>query len=92
MALKFYLNKICKMDNIEMYSLKTVLGMKDSYSKFIEETGLDPDFPTLNFGNKQTPLVSTNANNLYTALGGDEEAIKNYNQGDMVGLTLNLSK
>jgi hypothetical protein len=80
------------MDNIEMYSLRTINSMKDSYNKFLEETGMDPDFPNLNFGNKQTPLVTTNANNLFTALDGDEEAIKNYNQGDMVGLTLNLSK
>lgn len=80
------------MDNIEMYSLSTVYNMKDAYSKFLEETGMDPDFPNLNFGNKTTSLVSTNSNNLFTALDGDEEAIRDYNQGDMAGLTLNLSK
>lgn len=75
-----------------MYSLATINSMKESYSKFVEETGIDPDFPSINFGNKTTSLVSTNANNLFTALDGDEEAIKNYNQGDMAGLSLNLSK
>lgn len=80
------------MDNIEQYSLNSVFSMKDAYSEFLEESGLDPDFPNLSFGNEGTSLVSSNANNLFTALGGDEDAVRDYNQGDMAGLSLNLSK
>lgn len=80
------------MDGIEQYSLPTVFKMQEAYTEFVKESGIDPDFPNLNFGDKGTSLVSSNSNNLFTALDGDEEAIRDYNQGDMAGLTLNLSK
>ena len=51
MDLKFYLNKIVKVDNVEGYTLKALLELKARYEKFIDKTsGFDPDFPTLDFG------------------------------------------
>ena len=51
MALKFYLNKYVKADNIENYTLGTLKTLQNEYLKFLEESdGVDPDYPTFNFG------------------------------------------
>ena len=61
MALKFYLNKFLKVDNIEHYSLSQLLGLKDAYQEFIDESeGHDPDFPMTTFGSKGTKVSGTN--------------------------------
>ena len=53
MDLKFYLNKFVKIDNIEGYTLGSLRTIEDNYSAFMEKTeGLDPDFPTIDFGGK----------------------------------------
>lgn len=53
MALKFYLNKFAKVDNIENYTLGTIKKLQEEYIKFIESCdGVDPDFPLFNFGSK----------------------------------------
>lgn len=53
MDLKLYLNKFLKVDNIEQYSMKSLLALKDSYNKFLEKSeGKDPDFPLMTFSDK----------------------------------------
>ena len=53
MDLKFYLNKFVKIDNIEGYTLGCLKTIEENYSAFMEKTeGLDPDFPTISFGDK----------------------------------------
>lgn len=53
MDLKFYLNKFVKIDNIEGYYLSALKTIEENYSAFMEKTeGLDPDFPTIDFGGK----------------------------------------
>ena len=53
MDLKFYLNKIIKIDNIENYTLNALDKIKDSYNEFLEKTeGKDPDYPGYTFGDK----------------------------------------
>lgn len=52
MGLKFYLNKILKIDNIEGYTLKTLNQLKSCYDEFIEKSeGIDPEYPGYVFGN-----------------------------------------
>jgi hypothetical protein len=54
MDLKFYLNKFVKIDNIEGYTLSSLRTIEENYSAFMEKTdGLDPDFPTIDFGGKK---------------------------------------
>lgn len=61
MELKFYLNKFLKIDNIEGYTLKSLLELKKCYDKFLNNSkGTDPDFPTLNFGNGGDTYTSKN--------------------------------
>jgi hypothetical protein len=51
MSLKFNLNKFCKVDNIEGYTLACLRELQKEYSKFLENAdGVDPDFPMFNFG------------------------------------------
>ena len=53
MDLKFYLNKFLKVDNIENYTLKTLIQLREVYEDFLQRSeGVDPDFPMLNFGQK----------------------------------------
>ena len=53
MALKFYLNKYAKTDNIENYTLGALKILQNEYTKFLEESGgIDPDFPSFSFGGK----------------------------------------
>lgn len=53
MDLKFYLNKLLKVDNIENYTLKDLNTLKKTYENFLERSdGHDPDFPTVGFGDK----------------------------------------
>ena len=51
MALKFYLNKFLKVDNIEQYSLSQLVELKDTYQSFLDDSeGYYPDFPMTTFG------------------------------------------
>ena len=54
MALKFYLNKFLKVDNIEQYSLTQLVELKNTYQEFID----DPDFPMTTFGDGKGKNVS----------------------------------
>lgn len=66
MALKFYLNKYAKVDNIENYSIGALKILRDEYLKFLEEAnGVDPDFPSFTFGGngngkKETKIKGVN--------------------------------
>lgn len=62
MALKFYLNKFAKVDNIENYTLSTVKELQKEYSSFLENCdGVDPDFPMFDFGGKGKKVNGKNA-------------------------------
>ena len=62
MDLKFFLNKFAKVDNIEGYTLKSILALKDRYEDYIESSdGQDPDFPLVNFGNNGKKVNGSNA-------------------------------
>lgn len=51
MDLKFNLNKFAKVDNIENYTFRNVLALKDAYDRFLDASeGKDPDFPLLELG------------------------------------------
>lgn len=51
MDLKFYLNKFLKVDHVEVYTLSSLLELRKRYEEFLENSkGIDPDFPSLNFG------------------------------------------
>lgn len=51
MDLKFYLNKFAKVDNIEGYTMGTILVLQKKYEEFLEgNDGTDPDFPMMTFG------------------------------------------
>ena len=59
MALKFYLNKFLKVDNIEQYSLTQLVELKNTYQEFIDDSeGYDPDFPMTTFGDGKGKNVS----------------------------------
>lgn len=74
MDLKFYLNKIIKVDNIENYSLTAIIELKKAYTKFLETTeGADPDFPMMNFLGNGKRIKGTN---IYDVFGDDEEAVE----------------
>lgn len=74
MDLKFYLNKILKTDGIENYQLSTLLMLKDSYDKFLEESdGFDPDFPNTSTGGKKKGSKVKGVNKW---AGVDEDDIK----------------
>ncbi len=61
MDLKFYLNKFIKVDNIEMYSMKSLMTLKKRYEEFLEKSkGQDPDFPMTNFGDSSNTLKASN--------------------------------
>ena len=71
MDLKLYLNKLLKVDNIEMYTLESLYELRDCYSKFVEKfNGKDPDFPLINFGD---PENTYNASNNITKLDLNKE-------------------
>lgn len=61
MDLKFYLNKFLKVDNIEKYTLKTLITLRSRYEDFLEQSeGNDPDFPAINFGSKGKKIKGKN--------------------------------
>lgn len=63
MELKFYLNKFCKVDNIENYTLNSLMTIREKYSEFLDSSeGYDPDFPMSNFGDgkKGKKVAGTN--------------------------------
>ena len=83
MALKFYLNKFLKVDNIEKYTLSQLLALKDSYTDFIEGSeGYDPDFPMTTFGEKGKKVGGTNIHTLEN--GGNIFAGQEENKSDQV--------
>lgn len=67
MELKFYLNKIIKVDNIENYTLETIHQLVSVYDKFLEKSeGMDPDFPMVNFGGEaKGQKIASGKNNIY---------------------------
>ena len=70
MDLKFYLNKIIKIDNIENYTLKSLDKIKNSYEEFLERTeGKDPDYPGYSFGDKKGTKLSV-GKNVYQLMEG----------------------
>ena len=82
MALKFYLNKFLKVDNIEEYSLPVLKELKEQYDNFLEESeGTDPDFPLMSFGNKGTKI---GGKNIYQLLD-ENESIEDFKR-DRLGL------
>lgn len=85
MALKFYLNKFLKVDNIENYTLDTLQKLKDYYDEFLEDSeGVDPDFPLMSFGNKGQKI---GGHNIYQALG-DGESLEDFKLNKMHGAGL----
>lgn len=61
MDLKFYLNKIIKVDNIENYSLNSLYTIKKCYQNFLEKSeGKDPDYPLMSFGDPKNTFKSEN--------------------------------
>lgn len=61
MDLKFYLNKILKVDNIENYTLKTLISLRTRYEEFLDKTeGVDPDFPMISYNSKGTKIRGKN--------------------------------
>lgn len=80
MDLKFYLNKIVKIDNIENYSLNSLYTLKKCYNEFLEKSeGRDPDYPMMSFGDSKNTFKSEN--NL-TQLDLREEAMDSNNVRD----------
>lgn len=77
MDLKFYLNKFAKVDNIENYTYRNLLMLKDTYEKFLEKSeGKDPDFPLLDFsGGKGKVIVSKKGRNNVYSMFEDENDI-----------------
>ena len=74
MDLKLYLNKFAKLNNIENYTLNTVIQMKEVYSKFLEEgEGKDPDFPLITFDGKKGKTISIGVNS-YKTRHDDQES------------------
>lgn len=80
MALKFYLNKFLKVDNVENYTLSQLITLKEAYNKFIEDSeGHDPDFPMSTFGDKGKKIGGTNIHtvgNSGNIFQGQEESIE----------------
>lgn len=73
MDLKFYLNKFLKVDNIENYTLKTLIKLRERYEEFLDKSeGSDPDFPLVDFGKKGKKVKGRNAFALM-----DEDDIEN---------------
>ena len=69
------------MDNIEEYSLGTVLALNKEYTNFLESTeGLDPDFPGMDFSGNGKKVSGTNAAIAKSRGGGKGmEEVKNNN-------------
>lgn len=63
MELKFYLNKFLKVDNIEYYTMKSIIELRECYERFLKKSeGSDPDFPMISFGDKNTDTYSSKNN------------------------------
>lgn len=88
MDLKFYLNKFAKLDNIEQYSFKTVLAMRDMYRNYLDESeGYDPDFPLSSFNSKGKKLNL--GRNVYSQFASEDDIPEDF--GGIMGdrITLN---
>ena len=73
MQLKFYLNKFLKVDNIENYTLKSLMELEKVYEDFKDTTeGLDPDFPNINFNSKGKKV--TVGENVYALMEANPDA------------------
>lgn len=65
MKIKFNLNKYCKLDNIENYSMDTIRTMQEVYEEYLKDTdGVDIDFPGFTF-NKSKDSVSKKSGEIY---------------------------
>lgn len=72
MELKFYLNKFLKVDNIEYYTLDTLIKLRKTYDVFLEGSeGIDPDFPGMSMGD-QSKGKKIKGTNFYSLFGGEE--------------------
>lgn len=50
MKLKLNLNKLCKLDNIEDYSMDTIHEMQKAYQDYLDESeGVDIEYPEFKF-------------------------------------------
>lgn len=84
MDLKFYLNKFLKVDNIENYTIKTLIKLRECYENFLEKSkGSDPDFPLINFGDKG---IKIKGKNLYSLLEEENTDDKNLNNISLIDL------
>lgn len=70
------------MDNIEGYSLGTVLALNKEYTNFLESTeGLDPDFPGMDFSGNGKKVSGTNASVAKSRGNKGMEGVNNDNNG-----------
>lgn len=82
MDLKFYLNKFAKVDNIENYTFRNLLVLKDSYERFLEKSeGKDPDFPLMDFGGKKGKVISKGSN-VYSVFGDEDNIPEDFTGTD----------
>lgn len=89
MELKFYLNKFAKVSSIENYCLKDLKKIQKQYEEFLERSeGVDPDFPTVSFGDSSKGKKIKGKNKVQA-----ESELENYgeNPQDSLGF-LNLTK
>ena len=75
MEIKFFLNKLVKIDNIEEYTLSALDELQKVYDKFLEKSeGVDPDYPLLKIGGKsEDNIIKTKKNNRYTLIGEEDD-------------------
>ncbi len=94
MDLKFYLNKFLKVDNIEGYTLKTLFQLRDVYDKFLESSkGVDPDFPTIDFGGKGESIKGVNKTKvLGNQDSSDQDSVFGYDNSQKPSNSFTLTK
>lgn len=87
MDLKFYLNKIVKVDGVENYTLSTLSILRERYDSFLDNTeGLDPDFPTLSMGGKGKKGEKVKGVNRFANLEDDDSDELSRNSGNIYNL------
>lgn len=67
MKIKFNLNKYCKLDNIEKYSMDTIREMQKVYEEYLKDTdGVDIDFPGFKFNQNRDSVSKSSGSKTYT--------------------------
>lgn len=80
MDLKFFLNKFAKIDNIEHYTYRSVLKMREIYNNYLDNSeGFDPDFPLLNFRGGDKGKRLNLGTNIFSQFGDEENIPDNFN-------------